>query len=121
MDLMILKKKIDGFRSGNGQLSKLPPELLYELRQAWEDFTGPSEEIRRALGMKIGTLRNLWVESKKLNHALASAEMLAMPETAAGTGVQSEGKPLELVFDGGNKIIRFPDISSLIEFLKRAA
>lgn len=45
MDLMILKKRIDGFRLGNGQLQKLPPELLFELRQAWEQFTGPAEEF----------------------------------------------------------------------------
>lgn len=34
MDLNILRKKIDGFRAGNGQLQKVPAELLLELRQA---------------------------------------------------------------------------------------
>ena len=127
MDLLILRKKIDGFRSGNGQLQKLPAELLLELRQAWEHHTGPTEEFRRELGMKVGTLRNLLVESKKLNHVLASAEAVGLTEgerqTDSVTAEQtpSLGKPLELVYDGGSKVIRFPDIGSLIEFLKRTS
>lgn len=127
MDLMILKKKIDGFRAGNGQLQKLPPELLLELRQAWEHYTGPIDGFRRELGMKVGTLRNLLVESKKLNHVLASAEAVGMTEGSEqvapppSDNAQATSKPLELVYDGGSKVIRFPDIGTLIEFLKRAS
>ena len=124
MDLMILRKKIDGFRSGNGQLQNVPPELLLELRQAWEHFTGPADEFRRELGMKIGTLRKLLVDSKKLNHVLASSEAIVAEAGAQATASESNvnsGTQLELVFDGGNKLIRFPSIDTLIEFLKRAA
>ena len=127
MDLEILKKKVDGFRSGNGQLQKLPAELLLELRTAWEHYKGPADGFRRELGMKAGTLRNLLVASKKLNHVLASAETVGLTEEGlqSGTGRPSElsisAQPLELVYDGGSKVIRFPDIGTLIEFLKRAA
>jgi hypothetical protein len=126
MDLVILKKKIDGFRSSNGQLQNVPPELLLELRQAWENFTGPVEEFRRELGMKVGTLRKLLVDSKKLNHVLASAEAVGLPEAEAQTTLTTgngEGsvKSLELIYDGRNKVIRFPDVEMLIEFLKRAS
>ena len=127
MDLMILRKKIDGFRLGNGQLQNVPPELLFELRQAWENFAGTPVDFRRELGMKVGTLRKLLCESKKLNHVLASAAAMGMGDPGAeqlaqdaSAALNSSGY-LELVFDNGNKIIRFPSIDVLIEFLKRAA
>lgn len=127
MDLIILRKKIDGFRCGNGQLQNVPPELLLELRQAWENFAGPAEEFRRELGMKIGTLRKLLVDSKKLNHVLASAEAVGLSEGMTHPPAVHEsmasrgGQPLELVYDGGSKVIRFPDVATLVEFLKKAS
>jgi hypothetical protein len=124
MDLLILRKKIDGFRSGNGQLQNVPPELLLDLRQAWEHFTGSPEEFRRELGMKIGTLRKLLVDSKKLNHVLASSDAVGLSEVGEQTTPVAENGAslgLELVYDGGNKVIRFPNIDTLVEFLRKAS
>jgi len=122
MDLQILKKRIDGFRAGNGQLQKVPSELLLELRQAWEHHTGPADVFRRELGMKVGTLRKLLVESKKLNHVLASAEAVGLStEEQTAETVEHQGGSLELVYDGAQKLIRFPNVEVLIDFLKKAA
>ena len=129
MELTILKKKIDGFRAPNGSIQKVSPEVLWELRQAWEHFTGPADEFRRELGVKQGTLRNLLVESKKLNHMLASASGLDLGsgspggEQAGGSSepLSSSGGSLELIYDRGEKVIRFPNVDTLIDFLKRAA
>ncbi len=126
MDLIILKKKIDGFRAGNGQLQKVPAELLWELRQAWEHHTDSADEFRRALGMKVGTLRKLLVESKKLNHVLASSEAVGFSSSEEQASLVAEGNSanhgrLELEYDGVKKVIRFSDVDTLIEFLKKAA
>lgn len=126
MELVILKRKIDGFRLGNGQLQNVPPELLLELRQAWENYSGEMEVFRRTLGMKVGTLRKLLAESKKLNHVLASAGALGLDEPGTSQGqLQAEaiasGNGLELVYDNGSKVIRFPSLEVLLEFLKKAA
>lgn len=125
MDLTILKRKIDGFRAGNGTIKNISPEVLWELRQAWESFPGPIEQFRSELGMKVGTLRNLLVESKKLNPVFANGGgvELGQPENeAAGEQpITKPGKMLELVFDSGHKVIRFPDVDTLIDFLRRAS
>lgn len=124
MDLIILRKKIDGFRAGNGQLQNVPSELLLELRQAWENYSGPAEDFRRELGMKIGTLRKLLVESKKLNHVLASSEAIGLVDGGIESAQEStcSGKHLELVFgDGNQKTVRFPSLDILIEFLRKAS
>ncbi len=124
MDLVILKKKLSGFKASNGSIRDVSPEVLWELRQSWENYTGPIDQFRSELGIHIGTLRNLLSAAKKLNHAMASASSLTMPEQTEETGGEAP-KPtermLELIYDRGEKIIRFPDVDTLIVFLKRAA
>jgi hypothetical protein len=125
MDMLILKKKIDGYRDSAGSIKKIPPELLLELRQTWEHYTGTSDEFRSELGVRAGTLRNLLKESKKLNHVIASVGAVGL----AIEGVGDEDSPLEqqphagrngassnvleLTFDNGSKTIRFPNIDLL--------
>lgn len=131
MELIILKKKIDGYRAANGSIKNVPPELLLELRQTWEHYTGSPEQFRSELGVKTGTLRNLLVESKKLNHVIASAGAVGLvPESAEESTVPGEGyiqntantdNALELVFDHGTKIIRFPSVDLLVDFLRKSA
>ena len=124
MDLMVLKKRLDGYRTSNGQIRDVSPEVLWELRQAWENFTGPIEQFRSEVGIQAGTLRNLLSASKKLNHAIASASSVGLQgqeNEEEQPGEAQHGRCLELVYDGGDKIIRFPDVDTLIEFLKKAA
>ena len=130
MGLMILKKKIDGYRAANGSIKNVPPELLLEIRQTWGHYTGTPEQFRSELGVKTGTLRNLLVESRKLNHVIASAGAVGLvaenAEESAMLGqdhiegaVNSDA--LELVFDHGIKVIRFPNVDLLVDFLRKSA
>lgn len=131
MDLMVLKKKIDGYRDGGGSIKNVPPELLLELRQTWEHYTGNAEQFRSELGIRTGTLRNLLIESKKLNHVIASAGAVGLAlegSNSLSSSEQSESneneqsrQPLELAFDNGSKVIRFPSVDLLVEFLRKSA
>jgi hypothetical protein len=132
MDLVILKKKIDGYRAANGSIKNVPPELLLELRQTWEHYTGSPEQFRSELGVKTGTLRNLLVESKKLNHVIASAGAIGLvPENAEESTMPGQNhnqntanktaNALELVFDHGATVIRFPSVDLLVDFLRKTA
>jgi hypothetical protein len=130
MDLVILKKKIDGYRDSRGCIKNMPPELLLELRQTWENYTSTPEQFRSELGVKTGTLRNLLIESKKLNHVIASAGAVGLAvegsnESGTDQSNSSENNTssntLELAFDNGSKVIRFPSVDSLIEFMRKSA
>jgi hypothetical protein len=85
------------------------------------------DQFRSELGIRTGTLRNLLVESKKLNHVIASAGMMAIDQGAeAETNSQSldNGAPLnmlEFVYDRGEKVIRFPNVDLLVDFLRKSA
>lgn len=131
MDLVILKKKIDGYRDSGGSIKNVPPELLLELRQTWEHYTGSVEQFRSELGVKIGTLRNLLTESKKLNHFIASVGAVELAVTGGSEGGGPEQplpeengiskNMLELIFDHGSKVIRFPSVDLLIDFMRKSA
>jgi hypothetical protein len=128
MDLVILKKKIDGYRNSGGSIKNVPPELLLELRASWEYYPGTAEQFRSEIGVKTGTLRNLLVESKKLNHVIASAEAVGVAlegggESAPYASEKSEASAtmLELSFDNGTKVIRFPSVDLLIDFMRKSA
>jgi hypothetical protein len=122
-----LKKKIDGYRDGAGCIKNVPPELLLELRHTWEHYTGSPEQFRSELGVRTGTLRNLLIESRKLNHVIASAGAVGLAiegrteEQSQSTGNEVTGGALELAFDNGSKVIRFPSVDLLIEFMRKSA
>lgn len=128
MELGILKKRLDGYRDSGRSLRNVPPELLLELRQSWERYEGSPEQFRSELGVKTGTLRKLLVESKKLNHVIASAGAVGIAVEEVAEGGTSEphsegdgipGNKLELVFDHGSKVIRFPSVDLLIDFMRK--
>jgi hypothetical protein len=124
MDMPILKKKLDGYRDGTGCIKNVPPELLLELRNTWEHYTGSPEQFRSELGVRTGTLRNLLIESRKLNHVIASVGAVGLAiEGSATEQTQSSGNGgvLELSFDNGSKVIRFPNVDVLIEFMRKSA
>jgi hypothetical protein len=131
MDLVILKKRIDGYRDASGSIKNVPPEILLELRQTWEHYTGSPEQFRSELGVKIGTLRKLLIESKKLNHVIASAGAVGLaiegdgerdtPDQSHSYGNEVSRNTLELCFDNGTKIIRFPSVDLLIDFMRKTA
>lgn len=129
MELVILKKKIDGYRDSRGCIKNVPPELLLELRQTWEHYTDTPEQFRSELGIKTGTLRKLLIESKKLNHVIASVGAVGLAVENGSEGgtpeqlfSQENGisrNSLELVFDHGSKVIRFPSVDLLIDFMRK--
>jgi hypothetical protein len=47
MDMTILKRKIDGYRDSAGSIKNVSPELLLELRQTWEHYTGSTRVMFR--------------------------------------------------------------------------
>ena len=128
MELTILKKKLDGYRASNGMLRHIPPELLLELRQHWEHYTGSADMFKSELGVKTGTLRKLLIESKKLNHVIASSGAIGVAMEGQSNETPSEqshveesASGLELVFDQGSKVIRFPSVDLLIDFMRKSA
>jgi hypothetical protein len=126
MDNTILKKKLSSFRSPKGSVCKVSPEVLHELLRAWENCNVPSREFYQSLGLNRKQWARVLGTAKKLHRegafgALEFNEIKVgelLPEVAGGFPAPCSS--IELSWDGG-KVIRFPQVEQLVDFLKKSA
>ena len=123
MDLEILKKKISTFRGEGGRVRITDDGLFMEILTAWEQWTGPSNEFYRAIGSSKSGMASIIGKAKKMRregHFPASD----FKEVKVAAEVPTSGfgpcAGIELCSPDG-RIIRFPQVDSLLEFLKKAA
>ena len=120
MDLEILKKKVSSYRDNGGRVRKVSDELLLEILEAWEQYTGPSKGFYTALGVSARGISSIIGKAKKLKReGFPSGDFKEIK--IDGTGVPpGPCQGIELSWDQG-KVIRFPQVDQLVEFLKKVA
>lgn len=121
MDFEVMRKKLDAYKTPGGSYKNIKSELLVELLRVWEEHTGPSTQLARQLGMKPNQLARQIREARK---AAARSEVidpafeaLQVPESSEGGSV---GTVIEMSW-GGDKVVKFPNVDCLVEFLRKAA
>lgn len=125
MDLEILRKKVSTYKGEAGRLRRIPDELALEILSAWEAWTGPMSGFYSALGVSQKKMAKIMGKAKKLKREGRAPVSDFAEVTSQVLGVQAgspgfTGQGIELQWDQG-KVIRFPDVSLLIDFLKKAA
>lgn len=123
MDLEILKKKISTFRGEGGRVRITDDHLLMEILAAWEQWTGAASGFYGAIGVSQKGISSIIGKAKKLRReghfpAEEFKEIKVESQTAANGSGPCSGIELGLT-DG--KVIRFPQVDQLLEFLKKAA
>jgi hypothetical protein len=123
MDLEILKKRLSSYRTPKGRLTRVPDELLVDILTAWEQWTGPGSGFYTALGADHRKMAGLIGRAKKLKREGFFPDE-AFKEIKVGevstTGASTPCLGIEIVWDNG-KIIRFPQVEFLIDFLKKVS
>jgi hypothetical protein len=125
MEIEILKKKISTFRTEGGVVRGVSDEVLLEMLHAWEQWVGPAQDFARAIGLNRKAIPKLIGKAKKLKREGfpgGDFKELRVEESVATSGGGS-GNPcsgIELGLPDG-KLIRFPQVDQLLEFLKKAA
>jgi hypothetical protein len=122
MDNSILKKRLSTFRTPKGKLTRVADEVLVEVIKAWEKWPGSSSEMARELGLTMRQLVILVEKAKKLlrdgGHPMNDFREIRLEGGAGAPSGPCSG--IELQLDGG-RIIRFPGVDPLIDFLKKSA
>jgi hypothetical protein len=124
MDLEILKKKISTFRGEGGRVKITDDALFMEILLAWEQWKGPMKEFYRTIGVSQTGMASIIGRAKKLRregHFPAGdfkEIKLEGSGSVAGSTVPCSG--IELGLPDG-KLLRFPFVDQLLEFLKKAA
>jgi len=123
MDNTTLKRKVQTYKTEGGYLKKLPDDLLIEILDAWEQWTGKSEEFYKSIGSTYKQMAAHIGKAKKLKReGFANSEFKELK-------IGQTSEPGEIVFDSpgtsivlkykDNNIISFPNVDNLIEFLKK--
>lgn len=90
---------------------------------SWEDWTGTAREFYRSLGFSQKQMAKLLGKAKKLKrdgHFGSEVFKELRVEASPGLNPHDAHGKIELVWEGG-KVIRFPGVNSLLEFIKKAS
>lgn len=126
MDMEILKKRISSYRTPKGRITRVPDELLIDILLAWEQWTEPASGFHSALGADYRKMAGLIGRAKKLKREghfpEESFKEIKVQESPSNLVSLTSGPCLgvEIIWDGG-KLIRFPHVEQLIDFLKKVA
>jgi hypothetical protein len=124
MDLEILKKKISSFRTEGGHVKIKDDALFMEILLAWEQWTGPVTGFASAIGVNRHAVSKLVGHAKKLRREghfpAGEFKEVKVEGTPEGGFASGPCVGIELGLPDG-KVIRFPQVDQLLEFLKKAA
>ena len=118
MENVVLKKRLNTFRTAKGKLSRVSDEVIMEVLRAWESWPGTSKEFYQDLSLSKQQLAILIKKGKKLirNGIVVESEFseikVAAPETKE---IVSCGNKIVLKWEKGNTI-HFAKVDQLIDF-----
>jgi len=125
MDLEILKKKLSTYGDSRGRICKVPDDLLLDILSAWETWTGSKQDFYRSIGVSYKGMASMMGKAKRLRREgrVPVSDFKEITDAVLGgvsTGNGFIGTGIELSWDQG-KVIRFPQVEQLIDFLKKVA
>lgn len=126
MDSTVLKKKLSTFRTPKGSLTRIPDDILIEVLQTWEQWSGTSTDMAKELGVTMRQLVILVEKAKKVirdgGYPMSDFKEVKV-EGSPSNLVSLQSGPcmgVEIMWDNG-KLIRFQQVEQLIDFLKKVA
>lgn len=124
MDNAILKKRLNTFKSDKGRLKRVSDEVVIEVLRAWENWPGTATDLYRDLGLSKMQLVTMIQKAKRLvkSGVVTESEFKEIQVASGGSqsGTNSNCRAIELSWQDG-KVIRFPLVDQLLDFLKKAA
>lgn len=122
MEMEVLKRKISTFRGDGGRVRITDDILLIEILMTWEQWKGPTKDFYREIGVSQTGMASIIGKAIKLRREGHFPVEEFKEIKVKGTEPIHSGACLsiELCWDQ-NKIIRFPQVEQLLEFLKKVA
>lgn len=123
MDNTILKKRLGTFKSSKGSLAGISDDVIIDVLKSWESWEGSTKKFSSEIGISSAQLGVIIKKGKKLikNGVVSDSEFKQI-------AVQSPSESGEMECKGGivlkwekGKVIRFPQVDQLVEFLKKVA
>ena len=124
MDTVTLHKKLSTYLSESGRLLNVSEEVMFEVLITWEGWQGTAKEFYKAIGFSYPQMAKILGKAKKLKReghfGDAHFKELQLQGDNQSLPVNFTGQFIELTWEGG-KVIRFPHVDQLLEFIKKAS
>lgn len=117
METNVLKKRLNTYKSGKGNLTRVEDEVVMDVLRTWEHWQGSSADLYRELGVTKMQLVTMIQKGKRLvkkgvGTGCDFKEIKIRPEA------KESGDKIELNWECG-RTIRFSSVDQLIEFLDK--
>ncbi len=112
-----LKKRLSTYRTRGGRLKNVSNDLLIDILSAWESWPGTNSRFHSSIGSTYPQMATLIHKAKGLKQS-------GMITESEFKEVKIKSPPLNnsitMRWDKG-RIIRFPDVDHLVDFLRKVA
>ena len=121
-----MRKKLSTYLSDKGRLSNISEEVLYEVLVSWENWTGTAKDFYRSIGFTHRQMAGIIGKAKKLKREGRFGSSEFKQVSVEGDAVSISTQPsvpcsgAEITWKSG-QVIRFAEVSMLIDFLKKSA
>ena len=126
MDNVTLKKKLSTFLSDAGRLRNVSEEVLFELISTWEEWPGTAKDFYKSIGFSHRQIAKLLGKAKELKREGYFGKETFKEIVIENADPSSNNAPknncgnlIELAWK--DKTIRFPKVTQLMEFIKKAS
>ena len=115
----VLKKRLNTYKSGKGNLTRVDDEVVMEVLRTWEQWQGSAADLYRGLGLSKMQLVTMIQKGKRLVKKGVAVGSGAFKEIKISPETNESRDKIELSWDRG-RTIRFSAVDQLIEFLEKA-
>lgn len=125
MENAVLKKRLNTFKSSKGTLHQVGDEVVLDVLRTWENWPGKASELYRELGLSKMQMVTMIQKAKRLvkSGVVPPSDFKEIKIEDSGVTTPFASGPcqgIEVSWDNG-KLIRFMDVSQLVDFLKKVA
>ena len=119
MELESLRKKLSTYKTKGGYLRNVSDEVLMELLSTWENWTDDSRGFYQGIGANRRKVAALLGKAKKMKREGYQSNGFQEIKIETPPVSEENGFPIEIIWE--NRPIRFQQVDSLVDFLKKAA
>ena len=123
MDNNVIRKRLNTFKTSEGRLRRMSDEVIIDVLRAWENWSGTTTALYRELGLSKMQMATILKKAKKLvkDGITTEGEFKQIEVQSAQSPFSHQcGTAIELSWDCG-KVIRFPEVDLLVDFLRKAS
>lgn len=124
MDNLVLRKKLNTYKSSSGILRRVGDEVVIEVLRTWENWPGRAVELYRELGLSKMQLVTMIQKAKRLikNGVVTESDFKELKtDSFIPSAEASNCSGLISMNWDEKKQIRFSQVDQLVDFLKKVA